>query len=205
MCFWWFMLLCDLLIPTVMMLAGYMMRKHCPKQINRVVGYRTARSMKNMDTWKFAHDYCGRLWQRIGAFLLPLSVLIHIPFYRSDVKTIGCSKEPFVTTEQEDNAERCSSGLCVESERSVRSRRSAAEGSFHSRHLHRGKCQYEEAGQDTEIFVSLCCFFACICVLRRDKIINSDCVTARKEPRRYKWWKGTYKWKRNDIRSCSAA
>ena len=79
MCFWWFMLLCDLLIPTVMMLAGYMMRKHCPKQINRVVGYRTARSMKNMDTWKFAHDYCGRLWQRIGAFLLPLSVLIHIP------------------------------------------------------------------------------------------------------------------------------
>ena len=36
MCFWWFMLLCDLLIPAVMMLAGYMMRKHCPKQINRV-------------------------------------------------------------------------------------------------------------------------------------------------------------------------
>ena len=97
MCFWWFMLLCDLLIPAVMMLAGYMMRMHCPKQINRVVGYRTARSMKNMDTWKFAHDYCGRLWQRIGAFLLPLSVLIHIPFYRSDVKTIGCVGSVFVT------------------------------------------------------------------------------------------------------------
>ena len=52
--------------------------------------------MKNMDTWKFAHDYCGRLWQRIGAFLLPLSVLIHIPFYRSDVKTIGCVGSVFV-------------------------------------------------------------------------------------------------------------
>ena len=77
MCFWWFMLLCDLLIPTVMMLAGYMMRKHCPKQINRVVGYRTARSMKNMDTWKFAHDYCGRLWQRIGgSVFVTIQVLI---------------------------------------------------------------------------------------------------------------------------------
>ena len=93
------MLLCDLLIPAVMMLAGHMMRKHCPKRINRAVGYRTARSMKNMDTWKFAHDYCGRLWQKIGAFLLPLSVLLHIPFYRRAEKTIGCVGSVFVTVQ----------------------------------------------------------------------------------------------------------
>ena len=97
MWFWWFILICDCLIPAIMIIAGRMMWKHCPKKINGVVGYRTKMSMINMDTWKFAHDYCGRLWQRIGAFLLPLSVLIHIPFYRSDVKTIGCVGSVFVT------------------------------------------------------------------------------------------------------------
>ena len=56
------MLICDLIIPIVMIIGGRMMWKHCPKHINGIVGYRTTRSMKNMDTWKFAHDYCGKLW-----------------------------------------------------------------------------------------------------------------------------------------------
>ena len=66
MSFWWFMLICDLIIPIVMIIAGRMMWKHCPKSINGIVGYRTNRSMKNMDTWKFAHEYCGKLWWKIG-------------------------------------------------------------------------------------------------------------------------------------------
>ena len=55
--FWWFILMCDLLLPITLLIAGKMMWKHCPKQINGVLGYRTARSMKNMDTWRFAHEY----------------------------------------------------------------------------------------------------------------------------------------------------
>ena len=62
MCFWWFMLICDMIIPIVMVIVGRMMWKHCPKYINGMLGYRTTRSMKNMDTWKFAHDDCGKLW-----------------------------------------------------------------------------------------------------------------------------------------------
>lgn len=45
--------------------------------------------MKNMDTWKFAHDYCGRLWWKLGLIMIVPSVLIHIPFYQSNEKTIG--------------------------------------------------------------------------------------------------------------------
>lgn len=45
--------------------------------------------MKNMDTWKFANDYCGRLWWKIGFVMILPSVLMHIPFYRSDEETIG--------------------------------------------------------------------------------------------------------------------
>ena len=89
MWFWWLMLICDLIIPIIMLVAGRMMWKHCPKHINRVIGYRTARSMKNMDTWKFAHEYCGQLWWRIGFIMIVLSVVIHIPFYHSDGNTIG--------------------------------------------------------------------------------------------------------------------
>lgn len=51
MWFWWFMLICDLLIPIVMVVGGRMMWKHCSKHINGMSGYRTTRSMKNKDTY----------------------------------------------------------------------------------------------------------------------------------------------------------
>ena len=38
MWFWWFMLLCDMLVPIVMVIVGRMMWKHCPKHINSLVG-----------------------------------------------------------------------------------------------------------------------------------------------------------------------
>lgn len=82
-------MVCDLLVPFTMLIAGRMMWKHCPKHINGVVGYRTRRSMKNIETWKFAHDYCGRLWWRLGLWMIVPSVLVHIPFYHSDEDTIG--------------------------------------------------------------------------------------------------------------------
>ena len=84
MWFWWFMLICDLLIPIAMAVVGRMMWKHCPKQINGLFGYRTARSMKNIDTWKFANEYGGRLCWIIGAIMIVPSALIQIPFYHSD-------------------------------------------------------------------------------------------------------------------------
>ncbi len=68
--FWIGMFLTDLLIPVMMIVAGWMMWKHPPKRINSWYGYRTERSMKNEDTWKFAHDYCGRLWWKLGWILL---------------------------------------------------------------------------------------------------------------------------------------
>lgn len=43
---WYRLLMCDLIIPIVMLISGRMMWKHCPKRINNIVGYRTTRSMK---------------------------------------------------------------------------------------------------------------------------------------------------------------
>ena len=89
MWFWWFMLICDLLIPILMIFAGRMMWKHMPKNINGVIGYRTSRSMKNMDTWEFANSYCGKLWCKIGKIMFFPSIILHIPFYGCSTEAIG--------------------------------------------------------------------------------------------------------------------
>ena len=89
MWFWRFMLVCDLLVPITMILCGRMMWKHAPEKINGVMGYRTSRSMKNMDTWKFAHDYCGRLWWKIGWIMLIVSVIIYFPIHGKSDHVIG--------------------------------------------------------------------------------------------------------------------
>ena len=89
MWFWWLMFVCDLLIPITMIIAGRMMWKHAPKKINGVIGYRTAGSMKNIDTWNFAQEYCGRLWWKIGWIMLLPSSVIHLHFYHSSENMIG--------------------------------------------------------------------------------------------------------------------
>lgn len=97
MCFWWFMLLCDLIIPIVMVIAGRMMWKHCPKHINSMLGYRTTRSMKNMDTWKFAHEYCGKLWWKLGWLIMILTALMYISLYQGNDNMIGIAGVVLIT------------------------------------------------------------------------------------------------------------
>lgn len=89
MWFWWFMFIGDLLIPILMIISGRVMWKHPPQKINGIIGYRTTRSMKNTDTWKYAHDYCGRLWWKLGFMLLIPSAIIHFPFYNRSENEIG--------------------------------------------------------------------------------------------------------------------
>ncbi len=86
-------LICDLLVPIIMILSGYFMWKHQPNKINYVVGYRTSRSMKNADTWKFAQEYCGKLWFKTGLIMLVPSGIIQSLFYKSsdDIMGIICT------------------------------------------------------------------------------------------------------------------
>ena len=69
------MLAMGLLFPVVMILFGMMFMKSAPKKINYIFGYRTELSMKNRDTWEFAHKYIGRLWFRLGLLLIPITVI----------------------------------------------------------------------------------------------------------------------------------
>ena len=67
----------NLIIPGVMVLGGYMMRK-----------FRTALSMKNADTWAFAHACCGRVWWKAGWISLALSMLVQLPFAKAGEETL---------------------------------------------------------------------------------------------------------------------
>lgn len=81
--------ICNLLVPLIMIVAGYMMYKKPPKDINNVFGYRTSMSKKNKDTWEFAHNYCGRLWFKLGIVLFILMVIVQMFFVHSSDNVIG--------------------------------------------------------------------------------------------------------------------
>lgn len=76
--FWIFMLLMDLLIPLTMIGFGKYFLKKAPKNINAVFGYRTSMSMKNKETWEFAHKHCGKTWYICGLVLLPVSIIVMV-------------------------------------------------------------------------------------------------------------------------------
>lgn len=67
--FWLFMTVCCLAIPLSMIIGGASYIKKTPK-FSGISGYRTAMSMKNADTWAFAHGYMGRIWKKWGIWML---------------------------------------------------------------------------------------------------------------------------------------
>lgn len=70
-----FFYITDLLLPVMMTVLGYVFLKRPPKNINMFYGYRTSRSMRNMDSWNYAHERCGRLWIKLGPSLFILILL----------------------------------------------------------------------------------------------------------------------------------
>ena len=87
--FWIFMLCTVLLVPLIMLFFGLYFKNKSPKEINSLFGYRTTMSMKNKDSWEFAHHYCGRLWLVLGMIMLPLSVIPMLFFINQDIDVVG--------------------------------------------------------------------------------------------------------------------
>ncbi|MEG1772936.1 MAG: SdpI family protein [Clostridia bacterium] len=85
---WIFMLIVNLLIPITMLVFGCYFIKHAPKKINAIFGYRTARSMKNKDTWEFAHHHIGKNWRIFGLVLFALTMIIMLLIIEKPDETI---------------------------------------------------------------------------------------------------------------------
>ena len=87
--FWIFMLIMNLLIPIIMIIIGSLFIKRPPGEINIISGYRTFMSMKNKETWIFAHNYCGNLWRVIGLIMLPVSIMSMFLVFGESIATVG--------------------------------------------------------------------------------------------------------------------
>lgn len=87
--FWIFMLVMDLLVPATMVLFGRIFLKKAPKEINALYGYRTTMSMKNKETWEFAHHYFGKIWLVCGLILLPGTAVAMIPVIGKADDSVG--------------------------------------------------------------------------------------------------------------------
>ena len=68
---------------------GKFFMKGGPKQINDAFEYRTTRSMKNQETWRFAHQYSGKIWLYSGLALLPISIAAMLFVYGKSVDMTG--------------------------------------------------------------------------------------------------------------------
>ncbi len=97
MAFWLFCGAMNLLIPAVMLFFGTRFQRRPPETVNHFYGYRTARSMRNQETWRFAHEACGKLWVRLGAVLLAAAALASVLTFRRGIEAVGIVSAVVVT------------------------------------------------------------------------------------------------------------
>ena len=46
-------------------------------------------SMKNKDTWEFAHRYCGKIWYLCGLITLPISIVFMLLLIGKNKDIVG--------------------------------------------------------------------------------------------------------------------
>ena len=84
-----FNLIMTMLIPLIMVVCGWLFMHGIPKDRNSLFGYRTAMSVKNDDTWRFAHEYCGRLWLIIGLVLFAVTTVFMVLSMNMDPERVA--------------------------------------------------------------------------------------------------------------------
>ena len=75
-----FLLIINSLIPLMMITFGFLWKKNPPSSINWAYGYRTSMSMKNAETWKFAHMHNAKIWRWCGSIWLVVSIILMLLF-----------------------------------------------------------------------------------------------------------------------------
>lgn len=81
--FWLFFLFFNLIFPALMILMGIYFYRRRNSKITIYSGYRTVMSMKNNETWKFAHEYSGKLFKNLGISAFVITLFIHLGFINS--------------------------------------------------------------------------------------------------------------------------
>lgn len=83
-----FLLIMNSLIPIMMITFGLLWKNNPPENINWAYGYRSSMSMKNAETWKFAHMHNAKIWRRSGAIWLVVSIIL-MSLFKGDYENIS--------------------------------------------------------------------------------------------------------------------
>jgi len=89
MWYWIYIFTISSLIPIMMIGFGSLFLYKPPKKRNVIFGYRTRMSQKSDETWRFAHIYCGKIWQIMGLWMLPVIFAIMLWLKGTSDKTLG--------------------------------------------------------------------------------------------------------------------
>ena len=76
------LLIVDIIISFSLMLGGYYMKYHAPKDKEMKMGVLTKRARTSFETWKYANLAYGKVWLITGAVYLVLGIpLILVMYY----------------------------------------------------------------------------------------------------------------------------
>lgn len=85
---WLNMLAFTMLVPALMYWFGRSFEKDNSTQINYIFGYRTKRSMVNIDTWRFAQKFWGRMRQKSALVCAIMSAAAMLLLLEKDSDTV---------------------------------------------------------------------------------------------------------------------
>ncbi|MBR5805664.1 MAG: SdpI family protein [Oscillospiraceae bacterium] len=86
---WVFMTGCCLLLPVLLYRFGKFFENDDSTEINYAFGYRTSRSMQNLDTWRFAQKYWGRLRKKTAAVCFVMAIIPMVLVFGKSTDTVG--------------------------------------------------------------------------------------------------------------------
>ena len=89
MLFWSLMLIIDLLLPLLMIGAGYFLGKFPPEDKTTFFAYKSKRSIINDKTFEYGNKLLGNMWFILGAIALPFSIFSMIVYKNEEMKVIG--------------------------------------------------------------------------------------------------------------------
>ena len=87
--YWALMAVEALLIPAIMIILGRKFMNNPPEKMNYAFGYRSERSMRNKNTWDFAHRYIGRLWFCAGVATAVATVAVVLVILGQSAESIS--------------------------------------------------------------------------------------------------------------------
>lgn len=87
---WTFVCISCLICPLMMLIYGIRFAQFQPKK-EGICGLRIKDALRNDETWHFAHQYCGRLWQMMGMFMASAVIICMIILFKCSELVVAVS------------------------------------------------------------------------------------------------------------------